>query len=85
MGLRQGIASRNDEMIPLLIRVSTEAVYGKDNPYARKPEYATVEAITREDCQKLQAQVFQPNRMVLAVYGDFKTRRDEEAAHREVR
>ena len=72
VGLRQSIASRNDEMIPLLIRVSTEAVYGKDNPYARKPEYATVEAITREDCQKLQARIFQPNRMVLAVYGDFK-------------
>ena len=73
VGLRQAIASRNDEMLPLLIRVSTEAVYGKDNPYARKPEYATVEAITREDCRKLQAQVFQPNRMVLAVYGDFKS------------
>ncbi len=73
VGLRQGIASRNDEMIPILIRVSTESVYGKDNPYARKPEYATVEAIAQEDCQKLHARVFQPNRMVLAVYGDFKS------------
>ena len=73
VGLRQGIASRNDEMIPILIRVSRESVYGKDNPYARKPEYATVEAIAREDCQKLHARVFQPNRMVLAVYGDFKS------------
>ncbi len=73
VGLRQGIASRNDEMIPILIRVSTESVYGKDNPYARKPEYATVEAIGREDCQKLHARIFQPNRMVVAVYGDFKS------------
>jgi zinc protease len=73
VGLRQGIASRNDEMIPILIRVSTESVYGKDNPYARKAEYATVEAIAREDCQQLHARVFQPNRMVLAVYGDFKS------------
>jgi zinc protease len=73
VGLRQGIASRNDEMIPILIRVATEAVYGKGNPYARKPEYATVEAIAREDCQKLHARAFQPNRMVLAVYGDFKS------------
>ena len=73
VGLRQSIASRNDEMMSILDRVSTEAVYGKDNPYARKPEYATVEAIAREDCQKLHASVFQPNRMVLAVYGDFKT------------
>jgi zinc protease len=73
VGLRQSIASRNDEMIPLLVRVSMEAVYGKDNPYARKPEYATVEAIVRADCQKLHARIFQPNWMVLAVYGDFKT------------
>jgi zinc protease len=73
VGLRQAIASRNDEMIPILIRVATEAIYGKDNPYARKAEYATVEAIAREDCQKLHARVFQPNRMVLAVYGDFKS------------
>jgi predicted Zn-dependent peptidase len=73
VGLRQGIASRNDEMFPILSRVAMEAVYGKDSPYARKPEYATVEAITREDCQKLHARVFQPNRMVLAVYGDFKS------------
>ena len=42
VGLRQGIASRNDEMIPILIRVATEAIYGKENPYARKAEYATV-------------------------------------------
>jgi zinc protease len=72
VGLRQSIASRNDELLNILIRTATEAVYGKDNPYARKPEYATVEAITRADCQELHARVFQPNRMVLAVYGDFK-------------
>jgi len=73
VGLRQSIASRNDEMIPILIRVSMESVYGQDNPYARKPEYATVEAIAQEDCRGLHARVFQPNRMVIAVYGDFKT------------
>jgi len=71
--LRQQIASRNDEMINMLVRVASEAVYGNDNPYARKPEYATVEAIKREDCQKLHARVFQPNRVVLAIYGDFKS------------
>lgn len=72
VGLRQSIASRNDEMIPLLIRVSMEAVYGKESPYARKPEYATVEAIGQADCRKLHAAVFRPDRMVLAIYGDFQ-------------
>ena len=72
VGLRRSIASRNDEMIQLLIRVALESVYGKVNPYARKPEYATVEAITKVDCQILHDRVFQPNRMILAIYGDFK-------------
>ena len=71
VGLRRSIAARNDEMIPMLIRVATEAVYGKGHPYARKPEYATIEAVGREDCARLHDQVFEPGRMVLAVYGDF--------------
>jgi zinc protease len=73
VGLRRAIAGRNDEMLQMLFRVSTEAAYGKGSPYARKPEYATVEAIHREDCVKLHAQVYEPGRMVLAVYGDFKS------------
>jgi zinc protease len=73
VGLRRAIASRNDEMLQMLFRVSGEAAYGKGSPYARTPEYATVEAIRREDCLKLHGQVFEPGRMVLAVYGDFKS------------
>ena len=73
VGMRRAIASRNDEMVDLLIRVASEGVYGKGSPYARKPEYATVEAITRDDAQRLHARVFAPERMVMAVYGDFRT------------
>ena len=70
--LRRSIASRNDEMIPLLVRVATQAVYGPRSPYARQAEYTTVDAIQRGDCRELHARVFEPGRMVLAVYGDFK-------------
>lgn len=72
VGMRRAIASRNDEMIPLLVRVASEGVYGKDSPYSRKAEYATVEAITRDDAVKLHARVFAPERMVMAIYGDFR-------------
>lgn len=72
VGLRRQIAGRNDEMFDVLQRVSGVAVYGKESPYARVPEYATVEAITRADCVKLHAQCFAPNRTVLVIYGDFK-------------
>jgi len=72
VSLRRQIAGRNDEMFDVLQRVSAFAVYGKESPYARVPEYATVEAITRADCVKLHAQCFAPNRTVLVIYGDFK-------------
>ena len=71
VGLRRSIASRNDEMFEVLQRTSAFAVYGKDSPYARVAEYATVEAITRADCVRMHAQCFAPNRTVLVVYGDF--------------
>ena len=71
VGLRRAIAERNDEMIPLLIQVSREAVWGKDHPWARKPEYATVEAVKRGDCVGLWQKVFEPGRAAVAVYGDF--------------
>ncbi|MFI5370453.1 MAG: M16 family metallopeptidase [Candidatus Eisenbacteria bacterium] len=73
VGLRRSIAERNDEATALLFRLARETVYGKGSPYARKPEYATVEAITRADCVKLHDAVFVPNRMIVAVYGDFKS------------
>ena len=72
VGLRRSIASRNDEMMGILFRASSQAVYGKDSPWSRQPEYATVEPIAKADCQKLHDQVFVPERMIVAIYGDFK-------------
>lgn len=73
VGLRQAIASRNDEVVPLLVRVAYQAVYGKNSPFARQPEYATVAAVTREDCLQLHRTAFEPSRAVLAITGDFRS------------
>lgn len=73
VGVRRAIASRNDDMIPLLVRVARQAVWGKGSVLARTPEYATVNEIRREDCVALHAKVFEPGRAVLAIYGDFQT------------
>ena len=72
VGLRRQIASRNDEMMSVLFRASTQAVFGKDSPWSRQPEYASVEPIAKADCQKLHDAVFVPERMIVAVYGDFR-------------
>lgn len=73
VGLRRQIASRNDEMVSVLMRVAPQAVHGKDSPWARQPEYATVEPITAADCRALHAKIFVPERLVLAVHGDFNS------------
>ena len=73
VGLRRSIASRNDEMGSVLNRVATQSVFGKDSPYARIPEYATVEAITRDDAVKFHQLAYSPDRAYLVIYGDFKT------------
>jgi len=73
VGIRRSIASRNDELIGLLFRLARQSVYGKDSPWARQPEYATVEPISREDCIAMHRLVYAPNRFILVLYGDFKS------------
>ena len=72
LAMHQEIASRNDEVLPIAERLAARAVYDTGSVWARIPEHATVEAATSADCRKLHAQVFVPERMVLAIYGDFK-------------
>lgn len=71
VGIRQSIASRNDDMIGVLVAVARESVFGKGSIFARRPEYATVEAIERADLVGLHQKAFVPERGILAVYGDF--------------
>jgi len=43
------IARRNDNASGIAQRESTKLGYGPQNPYAREAEYATIDAITRQD------------------------------------
>lgn len=69
--LYTGIARRNDDPAQIAGRVSTQLAYGKDNPYARVPEYATVAAIGREDLVRWHHEFVHPNNMILGIVGDF--------------
>ena len=73
VGLRRGIAQRNDDLQTILSRVAGVAVFGKDHPYVRQAEYATVDAIAREDLAKFHRLCFSPDRAYAVIYGDFKT------------
>jgi len=65
------ISRRNDDVGEIAQREATKLAYGKNNPYARQPEYVTVSAVTRQDLLDWHhAHVF-PNYIILGVVGDF--------------
>jgi zinc protease len=66
-----GIVRRNDDASDIAAREAATLVYGKDNPYAREPEIATVMSVTIADLQKFHDKTVAPNNMLIGVSGDF--------------
>lgn len=70
-----GIARRNDDPDDIASREFRKLIYGKDSPYARMTEYATVDAIAREDLVQFHQKYFQPNNIILGMVGDFDSKK----------
>jgi len=70
-GMEDAISRRNDEVGDIARREATKLAYGPDNPYARVPEYATVDAITRQDLIDWHSKYIHPNNIILGISGDF--------------
>ena len=69
--LNTGIARRNDSSQGIADREAAKLVYGKDNPYARSPEFSTVAAVTRDDLLAWYKQHVAPNNIIFGIVGDF--------------
>jgi zinc protease len=80
--LRTEISRRNDDTESIAGRETRFLAYGKRNPYARIPEYATVAAVTREDLVNWHKQHVAPNNIILGVLGDFDSAKMEAALHK---
>ncbi len=65
------IARRNDQAMSIVNREFSKLLYGADSPYARHTEYATIDAIERQDLIDFHARYFLPNNTILGVWGDF--------------
>ncbi len=72
--LKTGISRRNDEQAQIANREFFKLIYGDNNPYTSQIEYATIDAITREDLVEFHKQAFTGNNMMIGVIGDFDTR-----------
>jgi zinc protease len=70
---RDTISRRNDDPADIAFREFSRVVYGKDSPYARQTEYASIDSITREDLVAFHREFFQPENVILGVWGDFET------------
>lgn len=70
-GMYDAISRRNDEPSEIASRVSAQLAYGKDNAYARIPEYATVASITRQDLVDWHQSHVHPNNIIIGIVGDF--------------
>lgn len=68
---KTSIARRNDDIGQITRREFEKIIYGEGSPYARYPEYATVDAVTREDVANFYKTYFHPNNARMAVWGDF--------------
>src|SRR4051812_12215025 len=66
-----GISRRNDDPSGIARREAVKLAYGADSPFARTVEYATLDAITRQDLLDWHQRFVHPNNMILGVTGDF--------------
>lgn len=65
------IARRNDDAHGISEREFAGLVYGKKTPYGWEDEYATIDAIKRDDIVRFYTRYYFPANVILAVQGDF--------------
>jgi zinc protease len=70
-GSTTAISRRNDDPKGVADREMNKLGYGADSPYARVPEYSTVNAITRDDLAAFHSKYVHPNNIILSFSGDF--------------
>jgi zinc protease len=68
------ISRRNDQIGQIADREFNKLIYGAQSPYARVPEYATIDNIGREDLTAFHKKYFHPNYTIIGVWGDFNTK-----------
>ncbi len=69
--LIDGISRRNEDKDAIASREFRRILYGKDSAYGAQPEYATVDSITRADVVAFHKRYYQPENVILGVWGDF--------------
>ena len=67
---RTAISRRNDEPRGINAREFRKLIYGSESAYARHTEYATIDAIRREDLIEFHRRYYHPNNVMIGISGD---------------
>jgi zinc protease len=65
-----GIVRRNDEEDAIAGREASKLVYGKNSPYTRQPELATIAAVTLNDLESWHKRTLK-GKLIVGIEGDF--------------
>lgn len=65
-----GIVRRNDDESGIADREASKLIYGKDSPYTRQPELATIGAVTLSDLQAWHDHTI-GGKLIIGISGDF--------------
>jgi predicted Zn-dependent peptidase len=68
---REGVARRNDDAAEIASREFDRIIYGRNSAYGHITEYDTIASITRDDLVAFHKKYFQPENVILGVWGDF--------------
>lgn len=67
---RTAISRRNDEAADISAREFRKLLYGPGSAYARHTEYATIDAIERQDLIAFHRRYYHPNNVLIGIAGD---------------
>lgn len=71
---RSAISRRNDDASGITNREFRKLIYGVNSVYTRGTEYATIDAVTRDEMVEFHKKGFVGRNMTVSVIGDFNTR-----------
>lgn len=72
--ISSGISRRNDDAGQIAVREFFKLIYGSESAYASSTEFATLNAITREDLVDFHKKVMVGRNMTISIIGDFSAR-----------
>lgn len=68
---KSSISRRNDDQGGIANREFGRLIYGEESPYGRMMEYATIDAVTRQDLVERHEEAFVGSNMLIGIVGDF--------------